>query len=74
MLRHYKVWVNLCVLTIEIERVLFGDVRILLGYAAFTLNLVSVASVAAYDARITSAIPQKGLYKFAQIKKNINKN
>ena len=35
MLQHYKVWVNLCVLTIEIERVLFSEVRIL-GDAAFT--------------------------------------
>ena len=26
--QHYKVWVNLCVLTIEIERVFFSEVRI----------------------------------------------
>jgi hypothetical protein len=33
---HYKVWVNLCVLTIEkIERALFSEVRILVD-AAFT--------------------------------------
>ena len=36
MLQHYKVWVNLCVLTIEIERVLFCELRIFLGDAAFT--------------------------------------
>ena len=36
MLQHYEVWVNLCVLTIEIERVLFSEVHISLGDAAFT--------------------------------------
>ena len=62
MLQHDKVWVNLCVLTIEIDRVLFSEVRIL-GDAVnlMTTNMVSVASRAACDARITSAIPQKGL-------------
>ena len=35
MLQHCKVVVNLCVLTIEIERMLFSEVRIL-GDAAFT--------------------------------------
>ena len=67
MLQHCEVVVNLCVLTIEIERMLFSEVRIL-GNAAFTptmtTNMVSVASVAACDARITSAIPQKGLFSF----------
>ena len=57
MLQHCNVVVNLCVLTIEIERMLTSEVRIL-GDAAFTLdlmttNMVSVASVAACDARVS---------------------
>ena len=36
MLQHYKVWVNLCLLTMEIERVLFSEVRIFLADATFT--------------------------------------
>ena len=35
MLQHCKVVGNLCILTIDIERMLFGEVRIL-GDAAFT--------------------------------------
>ena len=35
MLQHCMVWVNLCVFTIEIQHVLFSEVRIL-GDAAFT--------------------------------------
>ena len=37
MLQHYEVWVNLCILTIEIELVLFSEVCIFFGGdAAFT--------------------------------------
>ena len=35
MLQHYKIWANLCVLTIATERVLFSEVRIV-GDATFT--------------------------------------
>ena len=38
MLQHCKVVVNLCVWTIEVERMLFSEVRIL-GNAAFTRKL-----------------------------------
>ena len=40
MLQHYKVWANLCVLTIETERMLFSEVRIL-GDAAFTCKPIA---------------------------------
>ena len=36
MLQHYKVWVNLCILTIEIECVLFSEVRILGDAGVYT--------------------------------------
>ena len=43
MLQHYmyKVWVNFYGLTIEIERVLFSEVRFFLGDAASTHNLLT---------------------------------
>ena len=67
MLQHCKVVVNLCVWTIEIERTLFSEVRIL-GDATFTLKPNDHQhgergiSRCVRCARITSAVPQKGLW------------
>ena len=61
-----KVVGNLCVLTIEIERILFSEVRIL-GDTAFPhkpndhQHGEPGISPGVCRARITSAIPQKGL-------------
>ena len=61
MLQHCKVVVNLCVLTIEIECMLFSEVSIL-GEAGFTRKPndhqhsergLSVASVVACDLRVS---------------------
>ena len=65
MLQQCKAVVNLCVLTIEIERMLFSEVCIL-GDAELHVNLMTTNMVNWHQLRrasITSAIPQKGLCK-----------
>ena len=64
MLHHCMVWVNLCVFTIEIEHVLFSEVRIL-GDAAFTRKPIAHQHGERGISK-GSAIPQKGLLLWVQ--------
>ena len=70
MLQNCKVVVNLCVLTIEIcysVKCAFKATR-RLHVNLMTTNMVSVASVAACDARVSRPpIPQKGSYMYSSM-------